>query len=96
MTLLLTGLDPRRVLFANESHRVRQLRELTNGAPLNLIQKIVECTDADPSARPNLASVKAVTRQYISAGADGISRLVGNAEPFIQNSRRTPKPLVYK
>jgi serine/threonine protein kinase len=96
MTLLLTGLDPRRVLFANESHRVRQLRELTNGAPLSLIQKIAECTDADPSARPSLASVKAVTRQYISAGADGIARLVGNAKPFIQNSRHTPKPLAYE
>src|SRR5262249_16063671 len=34
MILLVTGLDPRRVLFANEKHRVRQLMELTNGGPL--------------------------------------------------------------
>jgi serine/threonine protein kinase len=97
MILLLTGLDPRRVLFASERDRVRQLSELTNGAPLGLIEKIAQCTNADPSARPSLASVKAMTRQYIEAGGtDNIPGFADNAEPFVRNSRHAAKPLAYE
>ena len=95
LILLVTGLDPRRVLFASEKHRVHQLMELTNGAPLGLIEKIARCTNADPSARPNLESIRATTKQYIRAGADNVLQFVDDGEPLVRNGtgRRLRKPL---
>ena len=83
MILLLTGLDPRRVLFAGEKDRLRQLVDLTNGAPLDLLEAVARCTNAQPSERPDLQSIHATTTQCIrdlSGHVDTIER-EGKAVP---------------
>jgi len=70
MILLLTGLDPRRVFFASEKHRVRQLLELSNGAPPELIEVVAACVNNTPTARPHLQSVKTTIQHCIASLVD--------------------------
>lgn len=60
MILLITGLDPRRVMFVRKKHLTRQLLELTNGAPKQLIEVIRKCVSSSPDNRPNLEMIKNV------------------------------------
>ena len=90
MVLLLTGLDPRRVLFASEKDRVHQLMQLINGAPLCLIEAIAQCTSADPSKRPDLASVDATTTQCMRDVAETDPE-VGSDASRSRNRTREPK-----
>jgi len=66
MILMLTGLDPRRVLFRNTADRIPQLRELTGGAPQDFIELVASCVRASPQQRPALNDVLASTRQTIA------------------------------
>jgi serine/threonine protein kinase len=91
MILLLTGFDPRRVLFANEMHRARQLMELTNGAPLGLIEKIAQCTSANPASRPTLENIQTITRQCIRAVAGSFPGSVHNSERLPGKGRWRPR-----
>jgi class IV lanthipeptide synthase len=90
MVLLLTGLDPRRVLFAGEKPRVRQLMELTSGGPRALIETIARCTSADPAARPDLASIQATTRRCIGELAGSVPEPADNRESPV--SKNAPRP----
>ena len=63
MILLLTGLDPRRVLFANQSRRTQQLLGLTNGAPQNLIEIIAQCVSTEPTERPGTDDILTAVRR---------------------------------
>jgi serine/threonine protein kinase len=91
MILLLTGLDPRRVLFASEKHRVRQLLELTNGGPFRLVEVIAQCVSTDPTARPSLESIKATLQQCVSSSASDILPLTEVGERIVWNSERIEK-----
>ncbi|MDQ1813748.1 lanthionine synthetase LanC family protein [Massilia sp. CCM 9210] len=52
----LTGLDPRRTLFARGESRVRNLRHLTASVPDALLAVVLAGLDDDPLARPALAA----------------------------------------
>lgn len=65
--LLLTGIDPRRILFASEKDRILQLLELTNGAPLELIEIIAQAVKSDPNARPDLETINTLLEHCIAS-----------------------------
>ena len=69
--------------------------ELTNGAPLGLIERIARCTNADPSARPIWRASGRRQSSYIRAGADNVLQFVDDGEPLVRNGtgRRLRKPL---
>lgn len=52
MVLLFTGIDPRRVLFAREQGRQKQLCVL-GGLPAALAQFVARCVATEPARRPN-------------------------------------------
>ena len=64
--LMLTGLDPRHVLFRSTVDRVPQLMELTGGAPQEFIEVVASCVRASPQQRPALDDLLAATRQTIA------------------------------
>lgn len=77
MTLLLTGLDPRRVLFATTANRREQLQSLTDGAPLNLIEIIAQCLGENAASRPHLDAIQAAVAQCQSSCVAISSPFVG-------------------
>lgn len=54
----LTGLDPRRTLFARGASRVRNIRRLTESVPNGLLNVVLACLSEDPLARPPLADMQ--------------------------------------
>lgn len=64
--LMLTGLDPRHVLFRSTADCTPQLRELTGGAPQDLIELVASSVRALPQQRPALNDLLAATRQTIA------------------------------
>ncbi|MGN7395372.1 lanthionine synthetase LanC family protein [Peribacillus frigoritolerans] len=67
MIFVLTGLDPRRVLFIPENNLIDQLFGITRGAPKKLIELVVSCVKANPAERPNLDTIKRVLKRHIIA-----------------------------
>jgi serine/threonine protein kinase len=57
MIVLMSQIDPRRVLFASERDRYRQIRELTEGPP-ELADIVALCVAAAADKRPNLAVIR--------------------------------------
>ncbi|NHZ36274.1 lanthionine synthetase LanC family protein [Massilia rubra] len=53
----LTGLDPRRTLFARAGSRVRNVRYLAASVPEALLNVVLAGVDDDPLARPTLAAI---------------------------------------
>lgn len=53
----LTGLDPRRTLFARGASRVRNVRHLAASVPDALLEVVLAGLDDDPQARPTLAAI---------------------------------------
>ena len=72
-TLLLTGLDPRRVLFGCQGN-MSQWLALTNEAPAPLLEMIGLATDPNPEVRPDLEnigrSVESVVKSLVLSEAD--------------------------
>lgn len=64
MTLLVSGMDPRRILFPDSRSRTSKLQALT-GAPLSLIETIDECLHADPRDRPRLEEIHSAVQTCI-------------------------------
>lgn len=58
LMLLITGIDPRRLLYIREKDRASQLSQLTGGAPLKLINLALQCVDPDVQARPDIQTFK--------------------------------------
>jgi Lanthionine synthetase C-like protein/Protein kinase domain len=57
MVLLMSQIDPRRVLFAPERDRQRQVQELTESPP-PLDRVIADCIATAPETRPNIAMIR--------------------------------------
>jgi serine/threonine protein kinase len=55
--LLLTGLDPRRVVFARESSRTDQLLGLVDGVPRSFLEMVSRSTSSDAAERPTLEAL---------------------------------------
>ena len=75
MVLLFTGVDPRRVLFAREQSRQKQLCVL-GGLPTTLAQLVARCLVTEPTRRPSAKEVgkileaeQAIIKRGESAGA---------------------------
>ncbi len=66
IVLLLTGMDPRRVLFAEESSRFEKLAGLT-GAHSALVEIAARCLRTDPKARPGLDTLLSTVRGCIAS-----------------------------
>lgn len=70
----LTGLDPRRTLFARGESRARNVRHLAASVPDALLGVVLAGVDDDPLARPTLAIIGAQLAAYeavLHAGAPG-------------------------
>lgn len=65
MVLLLTGLDPRRVLFADPAQRGDQLLALTSGAPKPLLDVVAQCLHTAPEERPSLETISAAIEKCL-------------------------------
>lgn len=61
---LFSGLDPKLVLYADETRRKRQLEILT-GAPPLLTSIISQCLCTNPNQRPNLENIEIVLRKIL-------------------------------
>ena len=71
MILVFTGLDPRRVCYARNNHRIQQLQTLTGGMPHELAQILTQCLNEDPLQRPDLATLQAVLQKTTPSTDDG-------------------------
>jgi tRNA A-37 threonylcarbamoyl transferase component Bud32 len=60
----LTGLDPRRTLFARARSRQRNLRHLAASVPEALVSVVLAAVDDDPQARPALGAIGAQLAAY--------------------------------
>ncbi|MDB5988154.1 MAG: putative serine/threonine protein kinase [Nevskia sp.] len=58
LALLLTRLDPRRVVFWSDEYRRRRFTRLVPGLPEHLLDVVCSCLADDPDQRPTLAKVK--------------------------------------
>jgi serine/threonine protein kinase len=56
LALLCTGVDPRRILYAGERGREKQLRVL-GGLPAALAQLVTQCLATEPQLRPGICDV---------------------------------------
>ncbi|KYC41419.1 hypothetical protein WA1_22260 [Scytonema hofmannii PCC 7110] len=56
--LLLTGLPPHLLLFANEQNRVNQWLELTHDVPIELVEIAAQCVKCNAIERPDLQQIK--------------------------------------
>jgi serine/threonine protein kinase len=82
MTLVVTGFDPRRVLFAGEKDRVLQLSALTGGAPVNFVEVIAQCLKREAVARPSLDAIKATILECLTPSAGNSQRIASGASYF--------------
>ena len=64
LTLLLTRLDPRRVVFEPDHDRRWRLRQLAAGAPPELLDVVCACLSPDPDDRPSLAAVASAVADH--------------------------------
>ena len=67
--LILTGIDPRRTLYADANRRVEQIRALTGGGDEleELVGAVASGLHADHSRRPTLCQLSVVVREAIAA-----------------------------
>lgn len=79
MVLVLTGLDPRRVLFGGEERCAERLAVVARGSPPALLANIAACLSPDAAARPALADVLAVLRGVLQAGRRTAPQAAGNS-----------------
>ncbi|RSZ58506.1 protein kinase/lanthionine synthetase C family protein [Massilia atriviolacea] len=63
----LTGLDPRRTLFARGESRVRNVRHLAASAPEALLELVLAGVDDDPLARPTLEAIGRQLAEYAAS-----------------------------
>ncbi len=66
MVWLLTGIDPRRVLFAAETNRVAQLENLGR-VPFVLAALVADCLSANPKRRPRISVIQESLRQIVAS-----------------------------
>ncbi|WP_412757015.1 lanthionine synthetase LanC family protein [Legionella bozemanae] len=66
LLLVLTGIDPRRIVRNNNDNLLACLEEITQGAPLPLLKIIIDCVNSDPAIRPSLEVISSVLAQSIS------------------------------
>ncbi|QEY51112.1 class III lanthionine synthetase LanKC N-terminal domain-containing protein [Legionella longbeachae] len=66
LLLVLTGIDPRRIVHKNGDGFLAGLQEITQGAPLPLLKIIIDCTNSNPIIRPSLEVISSVLAQSIS------------------------------
>jgi Lanthionine synthetase C-like protein len=86
MILLITGIDPRRVLHSSENQLLNQLGNLADGVPSELIKVILQCVKHNPSNRPSLDSV----RTEVKRGIDLISDRNGDKNVSTENKDQIP------
>ncbi|SIR51741.1 lanthionine synthetase LanC family protein [Fluoribacter gormanii] len=65
LLLVLTGIDPRRIVHNNDDNLFTSLQEITQGAPLPLLKTIIDCISTDPSRRPSLDVISSMLTQSI-------------------------------
>ena len=65
--LLLTGLDPRRLLFAAPADRHEQWHALARGAHPGLVELVTRCLDARAGCRPTLDEMRATVADAAEA-----------------------------
>lgn len=70
ITLLLTGTDPRRVLFCDEHQLRERLTLLSGGAPGDLVTTVARCLAHKPADRPPVREVRAQLEDPASASIE--------------------------
>jgi serine/threonine protein kinase len=65
--LVLTGLDPRRLLFAASSDRIEQWNALASGTELRLVEMAARCVDRRPARRPSLHEMRAIVAERLAS-----------------------------
>lgn len=66
LLLVVTGIDPRRLVRKQDDHLLACLQEITQDAPLPLLKIIMGCISSDPLIRPSLEVISSVLSQSIS------------------------------
>ncbi len=71
--LVLTGLDPRRLMFAAPPDRIEQWKALASGAEPRLVEMAAKCLDARPTHRPPLDEMRGIVAKSLASltGATG-------------------------
>jgi hypothetical protein len=91
MVLLMSQIDPRRVLFASERNRYRQVQALTKAPPV-LARVIADCIAPAPEKRPDIATIRRVLEdaraECAAPPARNPSAGAGRAEPIGQTRSR--------